>query len=192
MTKQVLIVLAQGCEEIEATTPIDVLRRAGLEVTIAGIGGLRITGSHGITLEADTTLEALDGLPEAIVLPGGMPGAENLANSEVLNDILEKMHAQGRTIGAICAAPAVVLAATGILDGRNATCYPGFEARFSDAVNFREDRVVIDGNLITSRGPGTALEFSLALASRLADPHISGELGRAMLMPTRPRGSVAT
>lgn len=167
MSKKVLVVLADGFEEIEAITPIDVLRRAGLEVTIAGVGGHQITGSHGITVETDTTIEEIEELPDAIVLPGGMPGAENLSKSKALRDILERMDEAGRQIGAICAAPAVALASTGILDGRKATCYPSFESRFGKAIIFSPDRVVVDRNIITSRGPGTALEFALALAQTL-------------------------
>lgn len=181
MSGNILLVLAQGFEEIEAITPIDVLRRAGLNVTIAGVGDRRVTGSHGITVEADTTIEEFEGLPDAIVLPGGMPGAENLAKSTALRDILKKMNDLGRHIGAICAAPAVALAPTGILDGRRATCYPGFEKRFSQATTFAQGRVVVDGNLITSRGPGTALEFALVLAEALAGSGAADELSDRML-----------
>lgn len=182
MSKKVLIVLADGFEEIEAVTPIDVLRRAGLEVTTAGVGGRKITGSHGITVETDTTIDEVDDLPDAIVLPGGMPGAENLSKSKVLKNILERMNAEKRQIGAICAAPAVALAPTGILDGRQATCYPGFEERFGDAITFSDDRVIADGNVTTSRGPGTALEFALALAKTLVDAETARELGERMLV----------
>lgn len=182
MSKKVLVVLAEGFEEIEAITPIDVLRRAGLEVTIAGVGGHQITGSHGITVETDTTIEEIEELPDAIVLPGGMPGAENLSKSKALRDILESMDEEGRHIGAICAAPAVALASTGILDGRKATCFPGFESRFGQAIVFSPDRVVVDGNITTSRGPGTALEFALALAGRLAGAEVQQELSDRMLL----------
>lgn len=181
MGQSVLIVLADGFEEIEAITPIDVLRRAGLEVVVAGVGGRMVKGSHGITVEADTTIEEVDELPDAIVLPGGMPGAENLSKSTSLRNLLERMEADGRQIAAICAAPAVALAPTGILDGRRATCYPGFERRFSDAITFVAERVIADGNIITSRGPGTALEFALALAEALAGPERAQELRERML-----------
>lgn len=182
MSKNVLVVLAEGFEEIEAITPIDVLRRAGLMVTTAGVGGTEITGSHGITVVTDTTIGEIEDLPDAIVLPGGMPGAENLSKSDTLREILKRMNDEGRPIGAICAAPAVALAPTGILDGRKATCYPGFENRFGKAIVFSPDRVVIDGNITTSRGPGTALEFALALANRLAGAEMAAELGKRMLV----------
>lgn len=181
MTKNVLVVLANGFEEIEAITPIDVLRRAGLEVTTAGVGGTEITGSHGITVVTDTTIREVEGLPDAIVLPGGMPGAENLSKSGALREILERMNDDGRPIGAICAAPALALAPTGILDGRTATCYPGFEKHFGRAIEFSRDRVVTDGNVITSRGPGTALEFALTLAGRLASEEVQAKLTEGML-----------
>ncbi len=182
MSKKVLVVLAEGFEEIEAITPIDVLRRAGLEVNIAGVGGRKITGSHGITVEADTTIDEVEELPDAIVLPGGMPGAENLSKSAALMALLERMDEEGRQIGAICAAPAVALASTGILEGRKATCFPGFESRFGQAIDFSPDRVVVDGNITTSRGPGTALEFALALAGRLAGAEVQQELSERMLL----------
>jgi 4-methyl-5(b-hydroxyethyl)-thiazole monophosphate biosynthesis len=182
MSKTVLIVLATGFEEIEAITPIDVLRRAGLEVTIAGVGGREITGSHGITVVTDTTIEEVEKLPDAIVLPGGMPGAENLAKSDTLREILKRMNDEGRSIGAICAAPAVALAPTGILDGRMATCYPGFESRFGGSIVFSGERVVADGNVMTSRGPGTAFEFALALAERLAGGEVRKALTEGMLV----------
>lgn len=184
MARKVLIVLADGFEEIEAITPIDVLRRAGLEVTVAGIGGTRITGAHGITVTADVNIDEVEELPDAIVLPGGLPGAENLARSEALRNLLDRMDSEERQIGAICAAPALALAPTGILDGRRATCYPGFEDRFPPAVVFAQERVISDGHVTTSRGPGTALEFSLALADRLAGRETARQLSEGMLART--------
>src|SRR3989338_804820 len=116
MKKIVLIVLADGFEEIEAVTPIDVLRRAGLEVVVAGLGKRQIMGSHGITIETDLMLEQYSGAPDAVILPGGMPGAENLRKSETLKSILQKMKKENKLIGAICASPAVVLSSHSILD----------------------------------------------------------------------------
>ncbi|PIU39866.1 MAG: DJ-1 family protein, partial [Candidatus Omnitrophica bacterium CG07_land_8_20_14_0_80_50_8] len=127
MKKTALIVLADGFEEIEAVTPIDVLRRAGIEVIVAGVGKREVTGAHDITVETDLMLEQYQGIPDAVVLPGGMPGAANLNQSEALKDLLQKMKRAGKIIAAICASPAVVLAPNGILEGKKATCYPGFE-----------------------------------------------------------------
>ncbi len=166
MKKSAVVVLAEGFEEIEAVTPIDFLRRAGCCVTIAGVGGQTIRGAHGIEIQTDTVIGKCEDLYDAIVLPGGMPGSENLAESSETVDLVKVMMKYGRLVAAICAAPAVVLAPNGILDGRKATCYPGFESRFGDT-NFANERVVVDGNIITSRGPGTAAEFSLEIVRYL-------------------------
>lgn len=181
MAKKVLIVLADGFEEIEAVTPIDVLRRAGLEVTVAGVGKTLIESTRGLKIQTDILLEKYEGLPDAVVLPGGMPGAKNLSGSGALGSLLDRMSREGKVIGAICAAPAVVLAKRGILDGRKATGYPGFEKEFGPKTTLSEARVVKDGNVITSRGPGTALEFSLELAALLAGPEASRKIAEAML-----------
>lgn len=181
MKKTVLIVLAEGFEEIEAVTPIDVLRRAGLEVIVAGVGNREVEGAHGITVETDVILEQYQGTPDAIVLPGGMPGAANLKKSQALEVILQKTKKAGRIIGAICAAPALVLSPIGLLDGKKATCFPGFENDLSPKVTFVEDRVVRDGQVTTSRGPGSALEFSLELVSQLVSPEAAKKLSQTML-----------
>ena len=182
MKKTVLIVLADGFEEIEAITPIDVLRRAGLEVVVAGVGKREITGAHDITVETDLMLEQYQGTPDAVVLPGGMPGAENLSLSEALKDILQKTKKSGKLIGAICASPAVVLAPSGFLDGKKATCYPGFENDLGPKVKFLPDRVVVDGHVTTSRGPGTAMEFSLELVRQLVSAEKAEQLAQKMVV----------
>ena len=167
MKKTVLIVLADGFEEIEAVTSIDVLRRAGLEVIVAGVGKREIIGAHEITVETNLMIEQYQGMPDAIILPGGMPGADNLNKSEAVKDLLQKMKKSGKLIAAICAAPAVVLAPNGILEGKRATCYPGYENALGPKVKFVANRVVVDGQVTTSQGPGTAIEFSLELVSQL-------------------------
>lgn len=181
MRKKILVVLATGFEEIEAVTPIDVLRRAGAEVTVAGVGSLEVSGSRGLKVVADVRLEDYRDLPDLVVLPGGSPGAENLSRSEALKTLLTKMKDSGRWIGAICAAPAVVLAGQGQLSGKKATCYPGYEKSFPSDARFVEDRVVRDGQLVTSRGPGTALEFSLELAKQVVDPALAAKISELML-----------
>lgn len=185
MAKSVVIVLADGFEEIEAVTPIDILRRAGLLVTTAGVGGQKITGAHGLVVEADTTVEKYDGTPDAVVLPGGQPGSDNLAKSDALKKLLKRVSEKQNLIAAICAAPSVVLAPQGYLDGRRATCYPGFEGRMGPKISFTTERVVSDGNIVTSRGPGSAFEFALALAERLAGPGKADFLSEAMLAAKR-------
>jgi protein deglycase len=186
MSKKVLIVLADGFEDIEAITPIDVLKRAELEVVVAGLSGKLVTSSHGLRVEADVALTDYRELPDAIVLPGGLPGSKNLAESKALANLIQKMNRENKTVGAICAAPALALAPTGILDGRKATCYPGFEKNFSSAISFSEERVVIDGNVVTSRGPGSALEFSIALAERLAGKEKAEALRNGLLVQSVP------
>lgn len=181
MKKTVLVVLADGFEEIEAVTPIDILRRAGVEVIVAGVGKRDILGAHEISIETDVMLEQYQGLPDAIVLPGGMPGAKNLSESDSLKDLLIKMRKANKLIAAICASPAVVLAPTGILDGKKATCYPGFENELGPKVTFTTDRVVKDGQVVTSRGPGTALEFSLELVNQLVGTSTQEKLSQAVI-----------
>ena len=181
MAKKILVVLADGFEEIEAVTPIDVFRRAGLEVTVAGLGKTLVEGAHGIKIQADTALDKYKDTPDAVVLPGGMPGAKNLAESKDVALLLERAQKSGKIIGAICAAPGLVLARHGILDGKKATSYPGFEKNFGPKTSFSAARVVTDGNVTTSRGPGTALEFALELVTRLTGQGQADKLSQDML-----------
>ena len=182
MAKKVLVILADGFEEIEGVTPIDVLRRAGLEVTLAGLSGKTITGSHGVKFQSDMTLDEYRDLPDALILPGGMPGAKNLGESKKVAELIKRMNRQQKMIGAICAAPALAVAPTGILEGKRATCYPGFEKHFSSSVALSDDRVVVDGNIITSRGPGSALEFALELVEQLVGREKAEKLSQDLLM----------
>lgn len=181
MSKKVVVLLAEGFEEMEAATPIDVLRRAGAEVTVAGLGGRTIRGAHGLAYQADAELDAVDDDWDLVVLPGGMPGAKNLGESPKARKLAEKALASGKRVAAICAAPVMTLGAWGMLDGRKATCYPGMEKMFPAKVAFSPERVVVDGQVTTSRGPGTALEFSLALAEQLAGRETSAGLAKEML-----------
>ncbi len=167
--KRVLVPLAEGFEELEAVTIIDVLRRAGLEVVVASLGSSPVTGSHGIRIAADTPLAALAEQDfDMIALPGGMPGAEHLKKDARISEIIRRLHGSGRPVAAICAAP-MVLAAAGVLDGRRATSFPGFlgDATKTTVVG---DAVVVDRGVITSRGPGTALDFALTLVEELVGP----------------------
>lgn len=180
MAKTATVVLAEGFEEIEAVTPIDILRRAGVEVEIVGLEAEEVTGAHGITFQVDRVLGETEA-PDAIILPGGLPGAENLAASDKLAGVLEAQAAAGKLVAAICASPAWVLAPLGLLDGRRATCYPGCEERFGESTTCLSDDVVKDGNIVTSRGPGTAFAFGLALARELAGDAAADELAQRML-----------
>ncbi|OGS98253.1 MAG: 4-methyl-5(B-hydroxyethyl)-thiazole monophosphate biosynthesis protein [Gallionellales bacterium RIFCSPLOWO2_12_FULL_59_22] len=175
-----LVMLAQGCEEIEAVTIIDILRRGGIEVTSAGLDDLPVLGSHSVMLLADTTLDLAQHQDfDMIVLPGGLPGTDNLRADKRLIALLQKMAQQGKHIAAICAAPSV-LAAAGLLDGRKATCYPTCLDDFPK-VCLQTAAVVEDGNIVTSRGPGTAMDFALALVERLAGKAKQEEVEAALV-----------
>ena len=165
--------LANGFEEVEALCPLDVMRRAGLEVRTVGIGGSAITGSHGITVHADMGEEewaaaAAETPIDAVILPGGMPGSTNLDRSVTVSEALKTADEQGAVIAAICAAP-FILGKRGLLRGRRATCYPGFEEYLEGAAEIG-GKVVRDGNVITATGMGVALEFGLELVSVLVSP----------------------
>ena len=163
---KVLVPLAQGCEELEAVTIIDILRRASIEVVTAGLDTQPVTGSNNIVLVPDTDLDtALKDDYDMVVLPGGLPGADHLQNDERIKDILIKMANSEKFTAAICAAPKV-LANAGILNGKKATSYPGF-LESANNTEISNDAVVIDGKIITSRGPGTAMDFALTLVESL-------------------------
>ena len=165
---RVLVPLAEGFEEIEAVTVIDLLRRAGIEVVTAALAPGRVTGSHGIALHPDTDIDAaLEQRFDMIVLPGGMPGAANLGNDDRVIALLRLFADSDRFTAAICAAPGV-LAKAGLLAGKRATSYPGFlTPENAPGSVLVEETVVEDGKVITSRGPGTAIDFALALVQRL-------------------------
>jgi len=182
--KTALVILAEGFEEVEAIAPVDVLRRAGVRVTMAGLADRRVKSSRRIGIEADILLRDLVEMPDAVILPGGIPGATNLACSEETAELIKKMHGAGKIIAAICAAPAAVLAPLGILDGKKATCYPGCEADFSGKTVHSKECVVVDGNIITSQGPGTALEFALMIAARLVGQEMADTVRGKMLIPS--------
>ena len=184
MAKKVLVVLADGFEEVEAISPIDVLRRAGASVTVAGLKpekGNLVRGAHDIWVRCDVELlDVREDRFDAIVLPGGMPGAMNLHKSEMVNSMVLDTYKRGDLVCAICASPAFVLAPTGILDGKDVTCYPGCESA-APSVKFGESRAVRDGNVITSKGPGTALEFGLLIAQTLFGREVSDGLSSDMI-----------
>ncbi len=180
MAKKAIIVLAEGFEEIEAVTPIDILRRAEVETEIVGLDATEVTGAHGITVQADRVLNETEEA-DAIILPGGLPGAENLAASEALSAVLKAQAEAGRIVAAICAAPAYVLAPLGLLDGREATCYPECQDHLADRATYVEKPVVQAENIITSRGPGTAMAFGIALVQELVDFETADEQANRIL-----------
>ena len=186
MEKKVLVILADGFEEVEALAPADVLRRSGAAVTIAALGFEAGTGSvrgaHDIRVVCDALLsDVAEKAFDAIILPGGMPGAKNLRASALVKKVILDTFNRGGLVCAICASPAYVLAPAGVLDGRKATCYPGCES-VAPGIAFTGERVVKDGNVITSAGPGTALEFGLKISESLFGSDVSGKLRSGMLV----------
>lgn len=168
--KKVAVLLANGFEEIEALTVVDVLRRGNVNCSMVSINEKEVTGAHNIKVIADEIIsDDLD--VDMVVLPGGMPGATNLRDDLRVISLLKKMNNENKKIAAICAAP-IVLAKAGIISGGDITSYPGFEDDLKEG-NYKEDLVVISGNLITSRGPATALEFSYTLLDVLNNPKSS-------------------
>ncbi|MEE1003525.1 MAG: DJ-1 family glyoxalase III [Acutalibacteraceae bacterium] len=163
----VYVFLADGFEEIEALATVDFLRRCDIEVVTAGVGSQDVTGAHDITVLADTVDSMLvksDDV-EAIVLPGGMPGTLNLQKSQCVQEMLDFAVQQRIAIAAICAAPSV-LGQKGLLDGKKATCFPGFEQQLGKA-EFTGASVEVDGNIITSKGAGCTIDFASAIATKL-------------------------
>ena len=170
---RVLIPLAQGCEELEAVTVIDLLRRAGIEVLTAGLDAQPVVASRGVVLIPDADLDqVLNEDFDMIVLPGGLPGADNLDKDPRIHQLLREMQEKDRYTAAICAAPRI-LANAGLLADRQATSYPGFiDAMNLPSTRVLEQAVVIDDKVITSRGPGTAMDFALALIEQLAGSEV--------------------
>ena len=171
--------LANGFEEIEALMPLDLMRRAGLEVTTVGIGGKDITGSHGITVKADIAdSELSDNSPECVILPGGMPGTKNLDASPVVHKALDDALENNSLICAICAAP-MILGKRGILRGKKATCFPGFEEYLEGATV--GGRAVRDGQVITGIGMGAALEFGIEIVAAILGREEADKLAAAVI-----------
>ncbi len=164
----IYVFLANGFEETEAIAPIDILKRSEKEVVTVGIGGDKITGAHGITVFTDIVDSdvIMSEKVEMIVLPGGMPGTLGLENSPVVRSAIEYCVQNGKYIGAICAAPSI-LGKMNLLEGKNATCFPGFE-QFLHGAKLGDEKVYTDGNIVTAKGAGVAIEFGLALSALVA------------------------
>ncbi len=184
MTKNVLVPIANGSEEIEAVSIIDTLRRSSAHVDVASVEKtMEITASRGVKLTADKYItECLDTIYDAVVIPGGMPGAETLRDSKELVEILKKQVASNRLYAAICASPVVVLKHHGFLGTRKATCHPAFFEQLDQAQIVKSSSVVVDQNCITSGGPGTAIIFSLKLVELLYSSKIAGQIAAAMVV----------
>ena len=180
--KKVYVFLADGFEDIEALIPVDVLRRGGVEVvTVSTVEDSQIaTSAHGVQVVADAMIdECTFDDADLLLLPGGMPGASNLYECDAVRQALLNQHRQQKRIAAICAAPAVVLAQTGVLDGRRATCYPGFEQLLTKA-DYTADLVTVDGHVTTAEGPAAALPFAYELLSQLVDAQTSRQVAEGM------------
>ena len=168
----VYVFLAEGFEEIEALTQIDLLRRADINITSVGVGGLFIKGAHGIEVKCDKTIDDVDCREaDMLILPGGMPGVTNLYNNIKLCDIISFHAEKGTVIGAICAAP-IILGRLGLSSGRMMTCYPGFENELKGS-EFTKDGVVVDGSFITAKSAGFALDFSFELITALKGKQVA-------------------
>jgi len=182
----VLVPLAQGCEELEAVTIIDLLRRAGIELVTAGLDDQPVRASRGVILIPDVTLdEALQKDYDMVVLPGGLPGADHLKNDARIIRLLVQMKQADKYTAAICAAPGV-LAEAGLLDGKRATSFPGsMDTASVPGLDYVEQPVVTDGKVITSRGPGTAMDFALELIEALSGKQLRDEVEAGLQRPMR-------
>jgi len=180
----VLVPLAQGCEELEAVTIIDLLRRAGITVVTAGLDKAPVKASRGVTLIPDTTLdEAIKQSFDMIVLPGGLPGADHLNKDARIHKLLKEMHQQGKYTAAICAAPKV-LADAGLLANKSATSYPGVLDKMQvPKMQFIDAPVIKDGQVVTSRGPGTAMDFALELIETLVGQETRNQVEAGLVRP---------
>ena len=176
----VYIFLAEGFEEIEALAPLDLLRRAGVEVKTVGVGSKTVVGSHSIPVVADMLdSELCDNSPEMVILPGGMPGTLNLNASEVVHGAIRVAVESGAYVCAICAAP-LILGRLGLLSGKEAICYPGFEDELVGAT-ISENTVAIDGKIITAKGMGAAIDFGLTLVSILKGNEVAENLRKSTI-----------
>ena len=175
------IFMADGCEEIEGLTVVDIVRRAGIDITTISISDKKeVAGAHGITFLADAKKDEVDfSTLDGIVLPGGMPGTTNLGADETVDKVIREFAAGGKLVAAICAAPSV-LGQAGLLNGKHATSYPGFEPKLTGAVTSK-DPVVQDGNVITSRGMGTAIAFALEIVSYFTDKKTADKLAESII-----------
>lgn len=181
MAKKALIILADGFEEIEAISVIDTLRRSSVQISVCSLEKNMVTGSHNIKVQPDLALAEFKEDFDALILPGGSKGANNLAASSCVNQLIKQAASKNKIIAAICASPAVVLAPLGILEGKKATCFPGMQNLFPKSAVYKETSVVVDNHLITSRGPATAIEFALKIVEQLIDQETALKVKRQLL-----------
>ena len=181
MELRAVVVFANGFEDIEGVTPVDVLRRCGVKVSAASLDGKPVRGARGILITPECSLAEIVSLPDAIVLPGGLPGAQHLADDGRLSECVKAMNKEKKLISAICAAPSYALSSFGVLSGKKVTCYPGTEEKLPSDTHYSPTDVICDGNIITSSGPAHALRFSLTIAKELLGPEKANEVAESML-----------
>ncbi len=187
MTKKpkALVLLARGNEEMEAVIAIDVMRRGEIDVTVAGVDGAdAVTCSRGVVITPDVALDAVTGEYDIVVLPGGAAGAQRLAEAQAVGDLLREQEREGRWVGAICAAP-VALKQHRVFQGRRMTSHPSVRGMLEGWAEYSEHSVVEDGNLITSRGPGTAFPFALRIVGALTDAERMAQVRAPMMFPVQ-------
>jgi 4-methyl-5(b-hydroxyethyl)-thiazole monophosphate biosynthesis len=178
---RVAVILADGFEEVEAIAIVDVLRRANIDTVIAGLHDGHVASARNVKVVPDTVLDSVKADDfDMIVLPGGQPGSDNLNADPRVKELIKSFSAKGKLTGAICAAP-IVLASAGVLAGKRATSFPSYKDKLGGAV-YEESSVVVDGNVFTSRGPGTALNFGLAIVERLVSKEKAAKIKEAMLI----------
>ncbi len=174
---------ADGLEEVEALAALDVIRRAGLNIMTVGVDGKEVHGAHGITFKSDITLsgfESYNETCECVILPGGGVGTQTLSGNETVCDFVKKIYAEGGIVAAICAAPSIP-GRLGLLEGKAAVCYPGFE-KYLYGAKVRTDKVVRDGSVITARGMGCAIEFGLEIVSALCGEQTAEKIGKSIML----------
>ena len=183
MEKRILVPLAEGFEMVEALSIVDVFRRAGAKVDVVSVeGNLQVVSSHQVIVIADKLIaDCVEESYDLIVLPGGLPGVDNLRKSILLKELLQKQNSEGKLYGGICAAPAVVLEHHGLLDGKKATCHPGFVDKLKSKDHVAET-VVFDKNCVTSKGAGTSIEFALVLLGILMGEEKKKEVAKGMAL----------
>jgi len=190
VSRRVLVVLSDGFEDIEAVVPLDIMKRVGFEVTVAGLSSTTVRGAYGATLTVEATLNDVAGDSfDAIVLPGGRANAENLARSPQVAAMVRRMHAERKVVAAICASVGLVLAeAAGILVGKRATGFPAFDEKLSQGgAIITGELVTVDGNIVTGMGAGAAIPFGLAICAGLGAERAAAELARGWWIETLPR-----
>ena len=179
--KNVYVFMADGFEEVEALAPVDILRRAGADCLLVGVPTKNVVGARGVKVECDMTIDEIDiEKADMIVLPGGYPGFENLANNKKLMSYVDYMIKNNKLVGAICGAPSVILGKNGYLEGKNAVCYPGMEDGMVGAVAV-DAPVVISDNIITSKSAATAMEFAFVLCEKLSGKEISDNVKKSIV-----------